>query len=82
MGDSIVDLVSKPYQLSVDREDDRVINTDVMVEDLSNRTLVGRVISKRNCNIRFIKNIFGKMWRFENACKVKILKEIEGRTYL
>lgn len=59
MSNVIEDLVNKTSILSVDIGDVWEVNSD-NGENLNNKSLVGRIFSKKHCNKKFIKNVFGK----------------------
>ncbi|KAK1372457.1 hypothetical protein POM88_028650 [Heracleum sosnowskyi] len=66
------DLINKTVSLSVDDEEEWECQ-DNIVEEMKSFALVGRVLSNRSCNSRFLKTVFGRKWEAKVGWDVKVL---------
>ncbi|KAF4366503.1 hypothetical protein F8388_003741 [Cannabis sativa] len=64
-----------------DEKDDQWIVDENMVSGFGKLSLIGRMFSKKRCNVNFISTVFSRMWKTEEKWEVKVYKHDKCSTY-
>ncbi|KAK1357471.1 hypothetical protein POM88_050727 [Heracleum sosnowskyi] len=81
MSDPMKEIVCKTNKLLVENEEEWEVNQDD-TEDPTKKALVGRILAKKQCNKKFIRNVFKGMWKTKEKWEVKVLKYDNRSTYV
>ncbi|KAF4362223.1 hypothetical protein F8388_008107 [Cannabis sativa] len=78
---AVEEIVSMASQLAVETEDDWEVNEEV-AKEFAEKTVIGKVISKKPMNGKLFHSIFSRMWKNIGEWKVKVLEVIDTSTYV
>ncbi|KAF4392031.1 hypothetical protein F8388_004360 [Cannabis sativa] len=78
---TVDDIVNMASQLAVETEDDWEVNEEE-AKEFTEKTVIGKVISKRPMNGKLFHSIFSRMWKNIGEWKVKVLETVEGLIYI
>ena len=82
MASNMVDkLVGRTLQLRMGEDEDwESLSVELM--EITDRTLVGKLMTRKVWNKKLIKTVFGRVWGIDNGWDLKILKQDDSTCYI
>ncbi|KAF4373728.1 hypothetical protein G4B88_030071 [Cannabis sativa] len=79
--DAVEEIVNMASQLAVETEDEWEVNEEE-AKEFAEKTVIGKVISKKSMNGKLFHSIFSRMWKNIRDWKVKVLEVVDASTYV